>query len=772
VTWRSVLWGNVAIVALGALWLLQYPLTGFGSDTVGHLAGSAGFGLTTYAVHRLGVTAALDRPARRFWRLVEVSVGLLGAGYLLASFYLIVRPQPADRPQHFPSWVLLPAEVGFTVYLWVLVWLPTGARTHRDRVRQLIDGATAVLGVLAVLWYAGVHPFLETHRAIGQEELVAILGTCGPTAAALLKLVLDQGGPVSRRALRALVASSAVGSVAGLLTIAPNLVAQQIASSFVMPISSFFITLAATRQQEHAAGVRPGRTPHSVLPYAAVITVDVMLVRVAADPIGWGARVVLLAAAATTALVVIRQFLALRENSRLLHNLRGQEERLQHEATHDSLTGIANRALFDGRLTAALAIGHPVTVLLIDLDDFKTVNDTLGHGTGNDLLVAFAAVVRRATRAGDLASRLGGDEFAVLLCGDSAGSGEVVARRILDALELPLEVGGHELVVKASIGVAGSHRDDGPEDVLRHADVAMYEAKGRGKAGCVVYRAGMEQPVLAHQQLGGELHRALDHGEFFLAYQPVVALEDFRILGVEALVRWRHPTRGLVAPGEFIPAAERTGLIVPLGRWVLREACRQAVAWDRRLGALAPYKGGCNVSARQLHDPGFAQEVAAALHETGLAPDRFVLELTESAALRGRQVAQTLRELDEIGVKLALDDFGTGESSLSLLRSFPVAIVKLDKSFVDGIEVPGATRAQHAVARAVQQLAVSLGLDAVAEGIENAEQVQRLQEFGYTLGQGFHFSRPITADQLGELIEQTGGRLVRPAFAAPERPAR
>jgi EAL domain-containing protein (putative c-di-GMP-specific phosphodiesterase class I) len=300
----------------------------------------------------------------------------------------------------------------------------------------------------------------------------------------------------------------------------------------------------------------------------------------------------------------------------------------------------------------------------------------------------------------------------------------------------------------------------------------MYAAKQRGKAGSVRYVPGMEEPVLAHVQLGGELRRALDRDEFRLHYQPVMSLVDGRVVAVEALVRWEHPTRGMVPPAEFIPAAERTGLIVPLGRWVLRESCRQAAAWLAELGPDALSKVGPNVSARQLHDPEFVAEVTAALRDSGLSSDRLVLEVTESAVLRGLQVSRTLHELDAMGIKLALDDFGTGESSLSLLRSFPAAIVKLDKSFVDGIEIEdgdaAAIEARQAVARAVVQLAGALRLDTVAEGIENAAQARRLRELGYTLGQGYHLARPMPAAEMTRLLARQGqagpGRL-----AGPER---
>jgi diguanylate cyclase (GGDEF)-like protein len=749
---RLTLSGTAVAVLLGLGLLALYPFNHVGSPVIGHLNGGLSLGLTTVTIHLMCAQTDLDRAARRFWRRLEAGMGFMGFGFLLAGFSLTGKHIPLDAPPQFPVYVLVPLIIGISVYLWALLWLPIGARSRMDRLRLTVDGVTAVLGGAAILWYFAVHPILQQDGR-GAPSVVAMLGSCVPAAVLIIKVVLNNGGPVQRRALHLLAWSAVCATVSGVLIgVAPYAWAKLTSSLVLLPLSGALVAAAAADQLNAApAGpVRPRK--RRILPYLAVFTVIGLLLRVALDPIGWGGRIVILAAVAIIALVVLQQFLAVRENTSLLRNLRGQEERLHHEATHDSLTGLANRALFDERLRAATARSRPVGVLLIDLDDFKTVNDTLGHGTGNDLLVAFADIVRGVIRADDLAARLGGDEFAVLLAADVSDS---VAQRLLEALHNPITAGGHRLVVKASIGGAAAQPHDGPEDLLRHADVAMYEAKSRGKAGYVHYCAGMEEPVLAHMQVGSELHRALERGEFFLVYQPIVMFEEERIVGVEALVRWRHPTRGIVPPTEFIPAAERTGLIVPLGRWVIWEALRQLAAWRREHGTAAPRRVACNVSARQLHDPGLAADVAAALADAGLGPESLVLELTESAALRGQRVLETLYDLDARGFKLALDDFGTGESSLSLLRSIPVSVIKLDKSFVEGIEA--ATPAGQAVARAVVQLAASLELEGVAEGVENPEQIRLLREFGYQLGQGYHFSRPLTADQFDRLLSETGG---------------
>jgi EAL domain-containing protein (putative c-di-GMP-specific phosphodiesterase class I) len=287
--------------------------------------------------------------------------------------------------------------------------------------------------------------------------------------------------------------------------------------------------------------------------------------------------------------------------------------------------------------------------------------------------------------------------------------------------------------------------------VQRNADIAMYAAKSAGKAAWTRFEPRMRQEVVNHARLGSELHNAIIRHELYLAYQPVFDIVTGKLSGCEALVRWKHPVRGPVSPGEFIPVAERSGLIVPLGAWVLREACEQLARWHAVYGPDALKAINVNVAARQLRDVNFVDEVAAVLSETGLTPRQLVLEVTESSVLDGRQVRETLQSLHELGVKLALDDFGTGSSSLSLLRAFPVDVLKLDKSFVDGI-CDGEDRGRLAVAAAVAQLAETLGLSAVAEGIETEEQLDRLRELGYRLGQGFFLARPLPPEEFAEIM--------------------
>jgi diguanylate cyclase (GGDEF)-like protein len=484
-----------------------------------------------------------------------------------------------------------------------------------------------------------------------------------------------------------------------------------------------------------------------------VAATDMMLIAASVGPADERRYVVVGGAITITALVVVRQLVTFVENARLVDQLRQREDQLRHQASHDELTQLANRALFSERVDAALGAGSadPLAVLLVDLDDFKTVNDTLGHDTGDALLATVAGRIRQCVGPDDTVARLGGDEFAVLLrppCDDGV---DAAAERILGSVAEPAIVNGYHLLVQASIGIAVARPGDDPGTLLRNADIAMYTAKERGKGRSAHYVPGMAARVREYAQLGAQLREALDDGQLYLVYQPIVRFADGRIVGVEALVRWRHPVRGLLLPGAFISAAERTGLIVPLGRWALREACRQKALWSKVHGEDSPVTVAVNVSGRQLQEPAFVNEVANAVHEAGLRPDNVVLEVTENAVLTGGQVLDTLTTLRDFGVGLALDDFGTGQSSLGLVNTCPVDTLKLDKSFVDGITDGG----QHAaIATAVVQMAKALGLDAVAEGIESKEQAECLVELGYRCGQGFHLLPPKPAAELDDILSR------------------
>ena len=439
------------------------------------------------------------------------------------------------------------------------------------------------------------------------------------------------------------------------------------------------------------------------------------------------------------------------------------QERLNHQAYHDPLTDLPNRLLFSRRLDAALAVndgarGVPA-MLFLDLDRFKVINDSLGHDTGDQLLLAVAERLLLCVRPRDTVARLGGDEFTILLdCVANEREATRVAERITAALGRPFQIDGHEVVVTASIGVVMTTPGAGCEtaaDLLRYADMAMYQAKGAGKAQYALFDQRMGVAALARLELEADLRRALEREELVLEYQPQVELTTGRIVGVEALVRWRHPVRGTIEPGDFIPLAEETGLIIPLGRWVLGTACRQARAWQEQMAAwgvpAAEQFSLCvNLSVRQFQDPHLIAAIAAILAETGLPARSLHLEITETAVMEEATATRGIfRALQDLGVQLAIDDFGTGYSSMGYLKRFPVGMLKIDKGFVAGL---GQDEEDNAIIGAVMMLGHGLGLRICAEGIETAAQAARLQRLGCDLGQGYHFAPPCEAPALGELL--------------------
>jgi diguanylate cyclase (GGDEF)-like protein/PAS domain S-box-containing protein len=439
------------------------------------------------------------------------------------------------------------------------------------------------------------------------------------------------------------------------------------------------------------------------------------------------------------------------------------EAQLTHQAFHDPLTGLANRLLFRDRLEHSLARlprGEHMAVVLLDLDDFKTVNDSLGHAAGDELLARVADRLAHAARGSDTVARFGGDEFALVLEGlahdDDVG---VVLDRVRATLGQPIAIGTREVSVSASLGVALARGGEGADDLVRNADVAMYRAKAEGKGRFAIFAPEMHAAAVERLEIEADLRAGLARGEFRLVFQPLVELASGRIVGAEALVRWEHPRRGTVGPATFIPVAEQTGLIVPLGRWVLTEACREAQAWSAAAearGADAP-PVTVNISGRQFQEPALASHVAAALADSALVPHRLVLEITESVMLNDAEAALAkLREIKSLGIRLAIDDFGTGYSSLAYLQRFPIDLLKMDKSFTDGI---GREAAESALARAIVGLGHTLGMGTVAEGIETEAQLARLREFGCDVGQGYLFANPLRPSAFVALL--------RRGYAAP-----
>jgi diguanylate cyclase (GGDEF)-like protein/PAS domain S-box-containing protein len=443
-------------------------------------------------------------------------------------------------------------------------------------------------------------------------------------------------------------------------------------------------------------------------------------------------------------------------NSRDVTERKGLEERLAHQALHDALTGLPNRSLLVDRIEHALVRakrrGSKVAALFVDLDDFKVINDSLGHEAGDELLVAVAERLRECLRPEDTLSRLGGDEFVILL-EDVAGAGETAraAERIAQELRAPFVLTGRELFVTASVGIAfGDGFTQQTADLLRNADLAMYRAKHTGKARHEVFEKAMNTHALERLEMGNDLRRALERDEFVVHYQPKVLLGTGEIVGFEALVRWEHPEAGSIPPLEFIPLAEETGLIVPIGEVVLEETCRQAQEWQERFPGSPPRTMSVNLSARQFREPGLAKTVVRILEETGLDPSSLDLEITESTAMEDApSTVATLEELKALGVHLSIDDFGTGYSSMSYLERFFVDYLKIDRSFVSKL---GQDEGAAVLVSGVISLAHALGLEVVAEGVETTEQLELLQEMKADLAQGFFFSKPLTAEAVAVLL--------------------
>jgi len=432
------------------------------------------------------------------------------------------------------------------------------------------------------------------------------------------------------------------------------------------------------------------------------------------------------------------------------------EAALEHQALHDTLTGLPNRALFRDRLGRSLALAdrhqRRVAVLFLDLDNFKLINDSVGHQAGDDLLRSIAQLLEGCVRSSDTVARLGGDEFTLLLEEvRDLSEAEEVAQRIAEALRAPIRVAEREVFVNVSIGVAlGTPNATDSETLLRNADIAMYHAKTSGKGRYSVFGAGMNDQIVERVELETDLRRALALGQLQLHYQPIVSLGTGELHEVEALIRWDRPGHGLVAPAEFIPIAEETGLIVPIGRWVLQEACRQASVWNAGRASDEPLVVSVNLSARQFQDPGLLNDILNAAASADLDLRVLKLELTESVAMQDVDATVIkLRTLKALGVQLAIDDFGTGYSSLTYLKRFPVDTLKIDRSFVEG--VCGAVE-DAAIVRSVVALANALQLEVVGEGIELRSQAQQLQSLGCDRGQGYFFARPQPAAAISALL--------------------
>ena len=672
------------------------------------------------------------RPARaRMWYLFAAGQAVWVVGDVVYEYYQYVL-----EVEPYPS----PADIFYLAAypLLVLGLLELLRNRHGRDLAGLIDGSIVAIGLGLVFWVFVLHPISATSATSATEWFV---GTAYPVADALLlamlaRLLTSAGrSTASTRLLAVAVLLMLVADVLfSLLSLYADVDGTLLDAGWLLS----YVTWAAAALHPSAASARPAEPDKQaqsgtgrlvLLAISSVLAPALLVVPRVGNNVA--DRLVIAGGAVLLFLLVVLRM------SGFVRQVQRQAGQLRDLAMLDDLTGLANRRSFEQQLRAALSTGHP-QVALLDLDSFKSVNDDLGHGTGDQLLKTLGTRFAAALPAEATIARMGGDEFAVLLPSGDDSVMDALVSRLGTALRAPVRAGDHELVVAASIGVTDADGTTDPLEVLRRADIAMYAAKGAGLRSRR-YTPDLDEDLSAQARLGAELRAALAAGQFRLFYQPIVSLPEGRPVAVEALVRWAHPTRGLVGPGDFVPAAERDGFIVELGAWILRTACHQAARWRADLGDRAPQKVSVNVSARQLAHPGFVETVASALAGAGLPPSCLTIEVTETAVFDGRKSVAVLHELKALGVRVALDDFGTGHSSLTLLRTVPVDVLKVDKSFVD--EITGAGRPAVIVA-ALIQVSDGLGLTAVAEGVETAEQAAELYRMGYRLAQGYHFGRP------------------------------
>ncbi|GAA1588979.1 putative bifunctional diguanylate cyclase/phosphodiesterase [Actinoplanes couchii] len=708
------------------LWLAQVPL-------------DAALALGGWRLRRLA-----HKRYRRFWSMIAFA----GASFTLGDTYhalqVLIRPGEPSLAGGTVQTAFF--AIGMSSNVIACLIFPQGLRTARERFVFWLDATTVLVGGGVVAWCFAFNPPDSSTDRVNASVTAALVLVATFSAT---KVALIRNPPMARIAAWPMVSAAMVQGVSTLL---PGDF-QTLDHAYVYAIRLLPSVLIAVGPWIQVIVLRVGdprytakRRPYSLLPYGMIAVTFVVFFQVLPNAASSQLVGATIGVVVITFLVAGRQLVAFHDNMNLISRLDVALGELRDQALFDGLTGLANRTHFSAETTRLLTTGS--TLLLIDLDDFKAVNDTMGHAAGDSLLMVVASRLRDAAGDDAVVCRLGGDEFALLLPGTGPDGAQVVAGEILRLLAEPIVLLQHTLTTRASIGMAEARPGEDPSTLLANADIAMYEAKRRGKGQWIAYTNEMGARISAEAVLIRELDQAVERDEFSLLYQPIVRLSDGRLMGVESLIRWNHPVRGLVPPIEFIPVAERTAQIVAIGRWVLREACRQAAAWTREFPDAPPLYVGVNVAGPQLRDPNLVADVAAALAATGLPAGSLTIEVTETAVLDDEQSHATMLALRTLGVKLALDDFGTAASSLGLLLTCPVNSLKLDRSFVESITT---VSRQAAVATAVSQMAAALDFGSVAEGIETAEQRDLLRGLGYEYGQGYLWSRPVPAERISEL---------------------
>jgi diguanylate cyclase (GGDEF)-like protein len=742
----------VAAVAVGACGLmlvvhLVWYVGGWGSESLRAAVTDGMYPPLALVFTVLGVRVVRNRRLDARTRLAWAFIAVAFVCQLVAHCSWFVEDvilHQVDYPSFADYWFLAFVPVMFAG----LMLLPGARRTRRDRIRLALDSLIVGASTFMVLWYLVLGPIFA---APGVTVSEIVYSAALPVGDLLLVLALAtimlrrSGAPASRPELL-------LAAAVGLFVIADVYYGYiQLHDGFVggtwpdlcWMLGCYLFVLAAHRQHQETHKIQTAvsvrHTTVNWLPYGAIALAYALLAELASEQSLYPLGGMIIGALALTALVVARQVYAQRENHEL--------------AITDALTGLANRTLVTTRLARLGAqpvrAGRHSAALLIDLDRFKPINDAYGHEAGDAVLQAVAVALRSVLRPGDTAGRLGGDEFAVILANlPSPHAAVEVAERLVHALRTPVIFGEHVLGVQASIGVAIRDQDSaGAEILLQHADAAMYAAKRSGRNRMVVYTTDLDT-----RARDADLRRGIAAGELVVHFQPAVDLLDGRVVAVEALVRWAHPTLGLLQPETFIDLAEDTGAIVPLGDWVLLTACRQAQLWLATIPGAEQLRLSVNLSPKQVMQSDLVDSVGRILSETGFPADQLILELTESVILQpSPEIVARLEALRRMGVGLAVDDFGTGYSALSLLRLLPVNILKVDRSFVTGIADDAQTRT---VADAIIRLGEAFKLVVVAEGIETAEQGAALREMGCRFGQGFFYYHPLDAPSATRALER------------------
>jgi len=699
---------------------------------------------------------ALHRPSRPGpWLLLAAGLALTTTGdwtWVVLDRVYGIQPFPSVADAFYLS--------GFALTCVAIVWLVRRCIPDGDRA-GLIDALVVTVGAGLLAWVFLLEPIVADSQATLAETAFAVAYPLMDVfiLGIVVRLALAPGvRPRSLTYLLLALASILVADViyAGLAFVDGYWTGHPVEAGWLA--SSVLYAAAALHPSMRQLGDPAPSTEATIGPVRLAMLAAASLVAPIVLLVQWLGGVsidvpVIAAASGIVFLLVIWRLASVVGDLRAnLQHRQALESELKQQALTDPLTGLANRTLFADRLGRALAQrDEPVAVLFLDLDDFKTINDTHGHQAGDELLVAVARTLARGVRPEDTVARLGGDEFAILVeRGVTTGMARQLADRLLRRLRRPVRVAGRSRTVGASIGISvGLSGRDTAEQLMSEADIAMYVSKGEGKGVASLFDQRTHASVVRSMGLREDLERAIRERQFELHYQPIVDLDTADVAGVEALARWRHPTRGLLAPSDFIGVAETTGAIVALGQWIFAEACRQAVAWAD--GPLAGERFvSINLSTVQLAYPGFVEFASETLSETGVDPARLMVEVTESASADRSGVEAALHRLRDLGLRLAVDDFGSGFASMEQLARLPFAVIKIDRSLVATID--SSPRAESVVT-GITDLARRLGADTVAEGIERVSQIAPLRQMGCRLGQGFHFAPALPAAELAALVQ-------------------